>query len=146
MPAGDTFAKILKMLNTQVPDTQKNSLTDFLIELGIFGKNALEKVIPGVIFTLPKQKMALFLNRLFACDGSIVINKDNTVRLSYASSSYVMAEQVKHLLLRFGIIAKLREKKIKYRDQIRTAFEVEVFGASEILLFAKEIGIFGQHE
>ncbi len=146
MPTGDTFRLVSKVLNIQIPDAQKNSLTDWLIELDIFGKNALEKFIPNVIFTLPKSKMALFLNRLFACDGSVVINKDNTVRLSYASSSYILAEQVKHLLLRFGIIAKLREKKIKYRDQIKISFEVEVFGASEILHFASEIGIFGKEE
>jgi replicative DNA helicase len=121
-----------------------NSVTQWLQQLGLMGKGALEKYVPEEIFTLPREKIALFLNRLYACDGSIVIDRRQNVRLSYASSSYIMAEQVKHLLLRYGILASLREKSIKYKEGKRIAYKVEVFGAKEIVTFIKEIGIFGK--
>ena len=146
MPRGSVLEKTIHIIGANIEDSQVNSLSQWIEKLGLSGKSALGKMIPSEIFTLPKEKMALFLNRLFACDGSVVIDKHDHVRLSYASSSYVMAEQVKHLLLRFGIIAKLREKKIKYKNSIKISFEIEVFGACEILEFAKEIGIFDKEE
>ena len=144
MPRGSMLATLTEQIGQTIRDSQRNALTDWLVDLQLMGKGALAKIIPAQVFTLSKQKMALFLNRLFACDGSVVIDKHSCVRLSYASSSQVMAEQVKHLLLRFGILGSLRMKKIKYKNGVKIGYEVEVFGAAEIVKFAKEIGIFGK--
>lgn len=144
MPEGETLEKISKTCGITMVDAQRNTLSDWIEELGLAGKGATEKVIPRQIFTLTREGITLFVNRLFACDGSIVIDKRQNVRLSYASSSYILAEQVKHLLLRFGILASLREKSIKYKGGRRVAYEVEVFGAKEIATFINEIGIFGK--
>ena len=75
------------------------------------GKSALKKSIPQQVFRLPREQLGLFLNRMFACDGSIFIQNGDQYRVSYASSCRTMARQMQHLLLRFGIIAKLRRKK-----------------------------------
>lgn len=144
MPSGSMLRTLTEQIGRSIDDSQTNALTDWLSDLQLMGKGALAKTIPMQVFTLPKKKMALFLNRLFACDGSVVIDKNRRVRLSYASSSPVMAEQVKHLLLRFGIMASLRTKKIKYKNGVKIGYEVEVFGAAEIVKFANEIGIFGK--
>ncbi len=123
----------------------KNSVTRWLEELGLMGKGALEKTVPKIIFTLTKDKLALFLNRLFACDGCAHVNpKGGTI--SYSSSSKEMIYQVSHLLLRFGILSKVRLKKIKYKGGINLSYELEIHAKDDILRFCKEIGIFGKEE
>lgn len=144
MPEGSMLENLSKKIGENIADSQRNALTDWMSELGLMGKGALDKIIPPQVFQLPKRKVGIFLNRLFACDGSVVIDKYKRVRLSYASSSVVMAEQVKHLLLRFGILASVRAKKIKYKTGMKIGYEVEVFGAAEIVKFSEQIGIFGK--
>jgi replicative DNA helicase len=138
----------------QIPDTLKasievknygeNPVTAWLSELKIMGVGALQKFLPETIFTLKKSNLALLLNRLYACEGSVVLSRKGSSRISFASSSKILAQQVKHLLLRFGILSLLRTKRVKYKDGLRAAYEVEILGAENILLFIKEIGIFGK--
>ncbi|MEK7525988.1 MAG: DnaB-like helicase C-terminal domain-containing protein, partial [Patescibacteria group bacterium] len=119
----------------------------WLSSLGVMGKLATEKQIPSEIFELNKNNVALFLNRLYACEGSVILPKvKGCGHISFASSSYELAEGVKHLLLRFGILAKLRNKKVKYRGTLRNAYEIEIEGANDVLTFAQEIGIFGKEK
>ncbi len=122
----------------------KHKLREFLKSLGAYEKLAVEKTIPEKVLMLPKQKIALFLNRLFSCDGSIYF-ESNRWRLSYSSASNEMAKQVHHLLLRFGIVSKLRDKK--------TMCSGKAFGSKEIVIngenvarFVREIGFFGKKE
>ena len=61
---------------------------------------------------LKKESLSIFLNRLFSCDGSIY-KSNNYWEISYASSSEKMIRQVQNLLLRYGILSKLREKLIR---------------------------------
>ncbi len=122
-----------------------NPVTKWLTDLGVMGKLAIEKEIPSEVFGLNAENIKLLLNRLYACEGSVIFKKGRGVgAISFASSSYKLAEQVKHLLLRFGILAKLRDKRVKYKEGWNKAYEVEITGASEIEVFANEIGIFGK--
>ncbi len=147
MPSGVMLEQVSEAMDdTSITDPHVNQVTEWLRELGLMGKSSLEKSIPDEIFELKKEQVALFLNRLYASDGSMVVRSSEQVLVSYASSSYKLAEQVKHLLLRFGIIAKLRKKKIRYGGGIKIAYEVEVMGAGDILSFIDEIGIFGKEE
>jgi len=109
------------------------------------GKLAIEKEIPAEVFELSRDNLSLFLNRLFACEGSAMPGKiKGSGRISFSSSSYKLAEGVKHLLLRFGILARLRDKRIKYKGGLRNAYELEIMGAKNILTFIDEIGILGK--
>lgn len=65
-----------------------------------------EKFVPDEIFTLVRHQIATFLNRLFGDDGWCYIN-DNSYEIGYATTSERLARDIKHLLLRFGIIASL---------------------------------------
>lgn len=125
---------------------QLDGVTQLLAEQGLLGKGAAEKFTPPVVFTLPKEKLALFLNRLFSCDGSVFVYKTQQTGVSYSSVSAKLARQVQHLLLRFGILSKLREKNVRYKETQRIAYEVEILGAADILTFAREIGIFGKEK
>ena len=116
----------------------KSSLRKWLGNIGLYGKLSSEKTIPGIIFNLPKNKIALFLNRLFSCDGSIFKEGDNYWKVSYSSSSEDLATQVQHLLLRFGIISKLRKKETRKLP----SYEIIIRG-EQVHTFLNEIGLFG---
>ena len=96
----------------------KSSLRKWLDTLGIYGKLAHEKFFPGVIFNLPKNKLSLFLNRLFSCDGTIY--KEGTLywKIAYCSSSAALIQQLHHLLLRYGVISRIRLKKTRKLDDL----------------------------
>ncbi len=148
--------QVYLQLKTRLPDLpvptcfyRHNPITDLLKEHGLWGKSASQKVIPQEVFGLTKSKLALFLNRLFSCDGSAYVancgGKDFPV-ISYASSSLRLIHQVQHLLTRFGVLALVRRKNVKYRGGHRTAYELEIHGKEDLLVFIKEISIFGKEE
>src|SRR5437899_8617300 len=67
------------------------------------------RAIPALMFTLTRDKLALFLSRLLACTGLVeVVQHDEDggavdIAVRAASPSPRMARQVQHLLLRFGV-------------------------------------------
>ena len=154
LPTEQTLKQLAQTLNTPYRFFAEDwsvfarchPLTAWLDELGLRGKGAAEKSIPALVFRLKKDKLALFLNRLFSCDGSVFVYQTGQTGLSYASASRVLAKQVQHLLLRFGILSKLRAKHVSLGETKYKAFEVEILGAQDILTFIKEIGIFGKEE
>lgn len=125
---------------------KKNPLKSWLIEQQAFEKYAKEKDIPQIIFKLPKEQLSLFLNRLFSCDGSIYYDKSiDAWEICYASSSKSLIHQVQHLLLRFGIIGKLRSKQTKYNEKIFPSFEL-VLNRENCILFLEQIGFLGEKD
>ncbi|MEI6428458.1 MAG: replicative DNA helicase [Pseudanabaena sp. ELA607] len=106
----------------------------------------LNKTIPDFIFCLEKSLVALFLNRLFATDGWISVLTSGQVQAGYASTSEKLARQVQHLLLRFGIIAKLKHKSVKYKEEIRYCWQLDITDALSLQTLINEIGVFGKEE
>jgi replicative DNA helicase len=120
-----------------------NPLTEWLRSIGIYGLDSHHKYIPARIFTLPRYQLALFLNRLFATDGWVTATASE---IGYASVSEKMIRQLQHLLLRFGIIAGIRLKKVNSPVMGRTAWSLDITDGPSLLKFVDEIGIFGQEE
>ncbi|MEY3868449.1 MAG: hypothetical protein RLZZ338_2340 [Cyanobacteriota bacterium] len=123
-----------------------NTLTLWLQKLGLWGKNAHNKTIPNVVFRLTRSRVSLFLNRLFATDGWATVLKSGQVQLGYGTVSETLARQVQHLLLRFGIIAALKKRFVKYKETRRQAWQLDITDAQSIKIFISEIGIFGKEE
>jgi len=124
-------------------ECKKRSIREFIEKERLFGLKSPQKIIPKSIIQLPKEKLALFLNRLFSCDGSIYYQ--NGWQVSYCSSSKQLIKQVQHLLLRFGILSRIRNKKIKLKEKIFHSFELEINGEN-VISFIKEIGFYGRKE
>ena len=123
-----------------------SSIRKWLNNIGIYGLLSKDKKIPNEVFILPKRKIALFLNRLFSCDGSLYKHKTQHGRvweISYSSSSETLIRQVQHLLLRFGILSRLRFKKVYCNKKLFNVFEL-VVGTNNIEKFINEIGFFGR--
>jgi len=123
-----------------------NVLTTWLKKLEIFGCNSHTKFIPKEVFTLKKELVALFLNRLFSTDGWASILSSGQVQLGFSSVSEKMTRQIQHLLLRFGVISNLKKRYVKYKDSRNTAWQLDITDAKSIKTFSEEIAIFGKEE
>lgn len=124
----------------------KNALTLWLEELGLFGKDAFEKFIPASVFKLERSQVALLLNRLFATDGWASVLTSGQVQLGYATVSERLARQIQHLLLRFGIIATLKLRSVKYQSTRNPAWQLDITDTLSIQTFISQIGIFGKEK
>ena len=123
-----------------------NPMTLWLRRLGVMGLGAHSKTIPKEVFQLPRAQLAQFINRLFATDGWATVLKSDQAQLGFSSVSERMARQLQHLLLRFGVIAKLRQRAVKYKDTRRIAWQLDITDAYSIGTFAAEIGITGKEK
>ena len=123
----------------------KNSIALWLMHHGLWGTNAAGKQIPSAILALPRDQLALFLNRLFAANGwACVTPTSGLAQVGYCSISERLAKQVQHLLLRFGIIAALRRKSFGYTATQRHAWSLYITDPASIMTFSDVIGIFGK--
>ncbi|MTJ31263.1 replicative DNA helicase [Aphanizomenon sp. UHCC 0183] len=102
------------------------------------------KTVPNIVFKLEKSQLSLFLNRLFATDGWATLLNSCQSQLGYCTVSEKLARQIQHLLLRFGIIAALKKRSVKYNDTRRPAWQLDITDALSIKHFIAEIGIFGK--
>lgn len=119
---------------------KNNSIYKLIEELGLHGSNSHTKFIPNWVYTSPNEQIALFLNRLFSCDGWASFGE-----IGYCSVSKKLATDVKRLLARLGIISYLKTKKLKSgRWAGNTAYQIKIINTSEQLKFKKIIGILGK--
>ncbi|MEJ7616041.1 MAG: replicative DNA helicase [Pyrinomonadaceae bacterium] len=125
---------------------RSNPVTLWLRSLGLYGRNSHHKFVPPQIFKLRRQLIALFLNRLFATDGWATVLASGQAQLGFASTSEKLTRQVQHLLLRYGVIAALRKRSVKYRDERREAWQLDITDARSIKIFVEQIGIHGKPE
>jgi replicative DNA helicase len=146
-PAAQTTARVLAAADelgfVDMETVPANPLTAMLEEHGLRGCDARTKFVPPAVFRLPMRQVALFLNRLYATDGSAWLSRDY-YRIEYVSASKQLAKDVQHLLLRFGIAARLRARRIAYNGERREAWEVGFQDPASVRIFAREIGIFSK--
>jgi replicative DNA helicase len=103
-----------------------------------------EQTIPDIVFRLARSPLALFLNRLFATDGWATVLASGQSQLGYCSVSETLARQLQHLLLRFGVVAALKSRSVKYKETRRPAWQLDITDACSIRNFIDEIAIFGK--
>ncbi|MDQ5767978.1 replicative DNA helicase [Thiothrix subterranea] len=157
VPAGDMFGILCRELQLEpsalmphgsaaTTRSAPNPVTEWLQTLDLMGKNAYEKRIPAPVYELPRALMAVFLNRAFACDGSVYVQNGVQAGISYSTVSYALARDMQHLLVRFGILAKLRHRQVRYQGEYRAAYELRITHQQHVRQFLEEIGVYGKEE
>lgn len=124
---------------------QINSMNfaEFLYYLG-YKHLSQNKEIPWSILQADKKSQAGFIRSLFDGDGHVGIDRDRSL-IEYGSSSYELCRQLQIMLLNFGIIGRLSNKKgakLEYRGEIREyeeSYRLSIYGEN-ILKFADIIG------
>lgn len=136
----------LRIRKSKEIKAKDNPVTVWLKGLGLYGQTSHHKFVPSQIFTLKRSLIALFINRLFSTDGWATLLTSGQAQLGFATVSERLARQVQHLLLRFGIISKLKERYVKYKDSRRLAWQIDITDTRSIKTFISEIGIYGKEE
>lgn len=123
----------------------RGSLAHWLIEHEVGSRDVHRKSIPPAVFTLPRAQLALFLNRLFATAGWVGVTAGpRGAHIGYSTASERLGRQVQHLLLRFGIIARLRKGTVEHSGTRRATWRLQIADPGAIRAFARDIGIFGK--
>jgi DNA polymerase-3 subunit alpha len=104
--------------------------------LGLRFTNSHTKFIPDGVFTLTNRQIGLLIARMWEGDGNI---DPKSSFACYASASERMIRQLQHLLLRFGIISRLRRVVFPYKDG-RVGYQLHITGRSNLRTFATKIG------
>ena len=108
-------------------------------ELGLLGRRAPEKSVPGAVFQLRDSNIALFLGRLWAGDGCIQAQNMASPSVFYATASPALARDVQALLQRLGMRSVVAEKRMRYRGQIRHGYTVRLAGEGCFEAFSRVI-------
>jgi replicative DNA helicase len=115
----------------------------WLRNLGIYGQRSHDKHLPPDAFRLENDQVALLLRHLWATDGSIHVRRfgqRGAPRVYFSTCSERLALDVAALLLRFGIVARLRST---VKSGYRPVYTVDVSGASQQRLFLERVGVAG---
>ncbi len=123
----------------------------------LLGKNSYEKSFPDWVWQLPKAKLALFLSRLYACDGWLTV-RPNTgpkktgtfIEVGYCSVSERLARDVHSALLRLGIESTLSKGPTTWahngEKKHGEVYRVQIHDHENAFLFADRVGVFGKNE
>ncbi|MFO0459913.1 MAG: replicative DNA helicase [Burkholderiales bacterium] len=118
----------------------------WLKSLGVFGQRSHEKRLPEDAFRLDDAQTALLLRHLWATDGCIHVppaGRRSAPRVYFSTCSEGLARDVAALLLRFGLVSRLRA--VAQREH-RPVWTVDVSGAAQQLVFLERVGAFGPRE
>ena len=123
-------------------------LATLLVKVGMpTNTKAPDKAIPEAFLMLDRDFLAGLLDGLFSTDGNVHRKQDNPM-LRFSTSSYILAQQVRLLLLQFGIHGRIyttkRDENLPYdgRSMYGTGIKYDVVIMNEgIPRFYSEIGL-----
>ena len=133
-----TWIQVFLSATARLTHRVRNPIAAWLDTLGAFNLRSYEKFVPERVFAQPDAQIAHFLRHLWATDGCINSgNGKHYPAMYYATSSERLARGVQSLLLRLGIIARLRRTAQinKGRDQ----YHVIIGGRADMERFATVI-------
>jgi len=113
----------------------------WLKQLGIFGQRSHQKHLPAEVFSLADDQVACLLRHLWATDGSITLRTSGqrpSPRIYYSSCSRRLAFDVAALLLRLGIVARIRT--VITAKAARPQYSVFVSGVDAMRRFVMNVG------
>jgi replicative DNA helicase len=116
----------------------------WLKELGIFGQRSHQKHLPDEVFSLPDDQIACLLRHLWATDGSLTLRTSGqrpTPRIYYSTCSRRLAFDVAALLLRLGIVARIRT--VITAKAARPQYSIYVSGVDAMLRYTMKVGAHG---
>lgn len=115
-----------------------NHVLNLLREHNMMKLGSRDKRIPEFVYQLSREKLQLFLSRLFATDGWASVDKNYKRDIGFTSASKGLIEDIIYLLQKLGVHARLFTKaKVK-------AWNLTITDASDQLKFIEEVGIFGK--
>lgn len=129
-----------------------STVASFFESLGVRPVKAREKRVPEAVWRAPREAVVGFLQGLFTSDGTVNrTDEKKSCSIRLASSSKALLQDVQLLLLNFGIVASLKERRAagtsRLPDSRRQVRDYETGTQYELILdkanrdrFVEEIG------
>ncbi len=126
--------------NCKELEVYHQKVVQFLINLGLKNVKSIGKEIPFSVLKSKKEHVVSFLKGLFEGDGTVSYKKDKrnngeSLELAYHSKSKRLVNQLKILLLNFGITTTK-----PYRDKRNNCYKLQITGFDSQNTFLNEIG------
>jgi replicative DNA helicase len=122
--------------------------------IGVFGSRRLrddeveslarvsrDELIPPVVFQLARPQLAHFLRALFNTVAQVSPGQGRGVKVGYSTVNERHARQLQHLLLRFGVIAKLGEGSSDNEPASCQSWRLEITDAHSLGRIHSEIRV-----
>ncbi|MDI3256397.1 MAG: LAGLIDADG family homing endonuclease [Kyrpidia sp.] len=126
---------------------------DRLLTLGVKPVRAVNKEVPGALFSASRETVRAFLQALFSAGGTVYENDEHYRAVRMASASKKLLQDVQLLLLNFGIQGKIypkpKREQARFHDRTMggedrvyggTGFYEFILAGADVLTFQKEIG------
>jgi len=144
-PEAKPYERILKGDCPELCIYEKN-IVDFLQAIGLSNKLSDKKEIPFSVLASSQEVISSFLRGLFEGDGSVSFKKDKrhqgkSIELNYNSKSKKLINQLKTVLLNFGIVTTS-----PYQDKRNSCYKLIISGVDSILNFQKNINFFSERK
>ena len=104
---------------------EASEAVEWVNSLGMKYKKATEKTFPTFVFQLSNQDISILIAKMFQGDGCIN-GKRKDAQIFYATSSWTIARDMQHLLLRLNVLSTIHTKKFKYRGGVKIGYTVSV--------------------
>jgi DNA polymerase-3 subunit alpha len=141
----NTFGKIDKSKSAIAVYSKRKNIkkpseaVEWVNSLGLQYKKAGQKFFPDFVFNLSNKDLAIIVGKMFQGDGCINLKRKHP-QIFYATSSPEIACHLQHLLLRFGIISSIHEKKFKYRGGIKIGYTINIDRYDNVNKFINNFG------
>ena len=148
---GSNYGYVLRSYD-KCKQSDKNKILKWLREIQVHGKLSKHKTIPDCIKKAPKEEIALFLNRLYSCDGFVSIDKPDkshklpkcNIAIALASEKFII--EIQRELLKFGIISNYRKQLSDCNGKKFDSWKLEITSSESIIKFIDEISIFNKED
>jgi intein/homing endonuclease len=123
------------------------AITRLIADCGLAETRSATKFVPDAVFDLSREKTALFINRLWSCDGTVKQNRPGQYDISYCSISERLVRGLQALLWKFGVPTSCRTKiPPTYEGTDKKAYILRVETQEGVRRFLTEIGALGKSE
>jgi intein/homing endonuclease len=103
---------------------------------------ATDKRVPAEFYGLSDTHVALFLNRFWACDGSVYAKSPKKIEVGLASEGLI--DDLVFLLLRLGIRGRKSYKRKSYvykgEKKWKDSWHIAITGRDQVLMFLDRVG------
>lgn len=112
---------------------------------GLRGKCSYDKRVPPAILASDDATVAHFLGAYWSCDGTVEHRggSRSDCRVSACTVSVDLARDVQHLLLRLGVSARIRERRVQLKTRkqgdVYVSWNIDITSLDDAAIFAQRI-------
>lgn len=112
---------------------------------------ATHKRVPAEFYGLSDRQLALFLNRIWACDGWVCQRKNGRADIGIALASEPFIRDLQQLLLRLGVLSRVRPRIMHYTHngerRSKPAWSLAISDIDSMIAFLNAVGeVYGKEE